>query len=76
MSNQDPTADYRKYPKSPNFLVVVILFSIAILVVLIASYFLFGDKIRHMKTSPPEPTPNSLVQPLSPIPLSSQPILS
>jgi hypothetical protein len=72
MSAPDPTADYRKYPKGPNFLLIVILSSVVLLVVLIACYFVLGDKVHHMRMHKPDPTPNSLVRPLLPQPRSRQ----
>lgn len=63
---QDPTADYRKYPKSPNFLLVVILASIALLIILVAAVVLIGHRGRKMEPHAPNPTPNSLAQPLLP----------
>lgn len=65
-SPQDPTADYRKYPKGPNFLLIVILASIAILIFLVAAVFVVGHKGKGLEPHPPNPTPNSLVQPLLP----------
>jgi hypothetical protein len=64
MNNQDPTADYRKYPKGPNFLLIVVLASIAIIVLLIAGVLLVGGHGRSLVPHRPNPTPNSLVQPL------------
>jgi hypothetical protein len=72
MRDQDPTAGYRKVPKGPNFLLIVVLASVALLVVLIVCYVILGDKIHHMRMHKPDPTPNSLVQPLLPQPRSSQ----
>jgi hypothetical protein len=66
MSAQDPTADYRKYPKGPNFLLIVILSCVAIVVLLSAAVFLIGGHGKSMEQHPPNPTPNSLVQPLLP----------
>ena len=66
MSAQDPTADYRKYPKGPNFLAVVIAFCVVILLVIIAALlFLRHDASKAMPHSPTA-NPNSLVQPLVP----------
>ena len=69
MSAQDPTADYRKYPKGPNFLAVVIAFCAVILLVIIAALiFLKRDAAKAVPHSPTA-TPNSLVQPLPVKPL-------
>jgi hypothetical protein len=72
MSAQDPTADYRKYPKGPNFLLIVILSCIAIVVLLSAAVFLIGGHGKTMEQHPPNPTPNSLVVPLPAQELSNQ----
>jgi hypothetical protein len=71
-NTQDPTADYRKYPKGPNFLLIVILASVVLVVLLIAAVFLVKGKGKAMDPHPPNPTPNSLVQPLLPRPGTSQ----
>jgi hypothetical protein len=63
---QDPTADYRKYPKSPNFLLIVVLSSIVLVIILAIAVFLVGAKGKRLEPHPPNPTPNSLVQPLLP----------
>jgi hypothetical protein len=63
---QDPTADYRPYPKGPNFLLIVLMACGVMLVVLIAAVFLVGDKGRQLIPHKPTATPNSLVQPLLP----------
>jgi hypothetical protein len=60
---QDPTADYRKYPKGPNFLLIVVLSSVILVILLIAAVFLVGEKGKSMEPHPPNPTPNSMVQP-------------
>jgi len=65
-NTQDPTADYRKYPKGPNFLLIVILASVVLVILLIAAVFLVNSKGKTMAPHPPNPTPNSLVQPLLP----------
>jgi hypothetical protein len=62
-SQQDPTADYRKYPKGPNFLLIVILASVAILVVLAIGVFVVGGDGRKLIPHGPNPTPNSMLNP-------------
>ena len=66
MSAQDPTADYRKYPKGPNFLGIVIGSAVVILIIIVATLmFLKHDAskvIPHAHTG----EPNSFVQPLLP----------
>jgi hypothetical protein len=72
MSAQDPTADYRKYPKGPNFLLIVIVSSIVLIVLLVAGVFLVGGHGKSLVPHRPNPTPNSLVQPLLAEPESLQ----
>ena len=73
MSAQDPTADYRKYTKGPNFLTVVIGFAVAILVIIVvALVFLKHDAAKAVPHAPTA-TPNSLVQPAQPLPPASAP---
>jgi len=74
MSTQDPTADYRKYPKGPNFLGIVIAASIVLVVLLIVAVFLVKEHGKALAPHQPNPTPNSLVLPLHADPL--QPRLS
>jgi hypothetical protein len=66
MNNQDPTADYRKYPKGPNFLLIVIVSSIVLILLLIVGVFLVGGRGKSLVPHRPNPTPNSSVQPLLP----------
>jgi hypothetical protein len=63
---QDPTADYRKYPKGPNFMLIVVLSSILLVIILAIAVFVVGEKGKKLEPHPPNPTPNSLVQPLLP----------
>ncbi len=66
MSAQDPTADYRKYPKGPNFLGIVIGSAVVIVIIIIATLIFLkhdaGKVIPHAHAG----EPNSLVQPLLP----------
>ena len=69
MNNPDDrpktTADWRKYPKGPNFLGIVLGASFFLLVALVVAYFLLrSDATKLMPHQ--NPTPNSLVQPLIP----------
>jgi hypothetical protein len=57
---KDPTADYRKYPKSPNFLWVVIAFCLTIIAVLLLAYFVLGWDVRKLLPHP-KPHPNAMV---------------
>lgn len=62
MSELDPTADYRKYDKGPNFKAIVFGFLLTVLVVLAMAVFFL--KMRGTKVVPhgPNPTPNALVE--------------
>jgi hypothetical protein len=64
---KDPTADYRKYPKGPNFLGIVIGSSIALIVILVVAYFVLGLDAGKLMPHRPNPQPNSLAQPLLPL---------
>ena len=68
------TEDYRKYPKGPNFLGIVIGAAVVILI-LMAAFLLFlrkgSGKMEHIQ---PNPTPNSQVRPL--LPQGDQPRLA
>jgi hypothetical protein len=63
-AGDDPTADYRKYPKGPNFLLIVLLACAVLLVCMAAAVFVVGGFGKKMVPQTPNPTPNSLVRPL------------
>jgi uncharacterized membrane protein len=65
-NSQDPTSNYRKYPKGPNFLLIVVLSSVILVVLLVLAVFLVHQKGKSMEPHPSNPTPNSLVQPMLP----------
>jgi hypothetical protein len=63
--NPNSIPDWRKYPKPPNFLGIVIGSSIFLLIALVIAYFLLradGSKMIPHRN----PTPNSMVQPFQP----------
>ncbi len=62
----NPTADWRKYPKSPNFLGIAIGSSVVLIVLMIAAYFLLRGDASKLLPHGPNPTPNSLVRPMLP----------
>ncbi len=64
--NSDPTADYRKYPKGPNFLGIVIGSCVFLIVAFIAIYLFLHRDANKLMPDGPNPTPNSLVRPLLP----------
>ncbi len=68
MASQDPTADIRKYPKGPNFGLIVALSCVAIVVVFVAAYLFLRRDAAKVMPHPPSPTPNSLSRPLFPAP--------
>ena len=64
MANQapapnNPTADYRKYSKGPNFLGIVIASGVVILVLLIGFILFLRKDARKVDPQNPNPTPNS-----------------
>lgn len=44
----DPTADYRKYPKGPNFGLIVALACVAGLLCLLLAYFVIRSDGKHL----------------------------
>ena len=56
------TADYRKYPKGPNFLLIVILFAASILIIgLLAVLVLHWDVRKLLPGGQPNPHPTSSI---------------
>jgi hypothetical protein len=70
--NLDPTADWRKYPKGPNFLGIVIGASVFLIVALVATWFLLHMDARKLVPQGPNREPNSVVHPLLPSPSQSR----
>ena len=66
MSEQDPTADYRKYPKGPNFLGIVLGSCVVIVIVIIITLFFLKHNATKVIPHAHSNEPNSLVQPLLP----------
>ena len=65
----NPTADYRKYPKGPNFLLIVILASISILVIaFLAVLFLKKDATKVIPHSPSGQPNSRLIEPAHRLP--------
>ena len=64
MSEQDPTADYRKYAKGPNFLGIVLGACAFLLVAFVVIWFVLHRDGKKMVPHGPNPTPNSMVQPM------------
>lgn len=48
MATDKSTADYRRYPKGPNFLAIVIAFCVAILLILGAAFLFLSDYGKHL----------------------------
>ena len=68
MSNSNPTADYRKYPKGPNFTLIVALASVFLILALIAGVVFLHYDARKVDPHRPNPEPNSLYLPALPSP--------
>ncbi len=66
MSAQDPTADYRKYPKGPNFLGIVIGSAVVIVIIIIATLIFLKHDASKVIPHSHSATPNSSVRPLLP----------
>jgi hypothetical protein len=64
-STTDPksTADYRKYPKGPNFLLIVLLFAGTILLFCIGAFFFLSDTGRRLLPGIHKSHPTSFAQP-------------
>lgn len=54
---QDPTADYRKYAKGPNFGLIVALACITMLVLFVAALFLLHGDGRNLLPGGRHPNP-------------------
>ena len=65
MNEPVSTADYRKYPKGPNFLLIVVLFAVTIVVILLGAWFLIGDKGKKLLPGRHTDHPTSYVLPPS-----------
>jgi hypothetical protein len=57
------TADYRKYPKGPNFLLIVILFVVALFALLFGAWLLLSDTGKKLIPGRHDPHPTSEVIP-------------
>ena len=62
-SRQDPTADYRKYPKSPSFLGVVVSALVFILIAFVIAYMVIHREGAKLIPHGPSRTPNSAIRP-------------
>ncbi|NYF90327.1 hypothetical protein RBB79_12105 [Tunturiibacter empetritectus] len=67
MTQPTSTANYRKYPKGPNFTLVVFLSGVVMILVFIAAYLLLSDKGRQLlpKWHKPHQTSYLVSQPTS-----------
>jgi hypothetical protein len=63
--NPNSIPDYRKYPKGPNFLGIVIGASAVILLLLAVAWFVLRKDAGKLAPHGPNPTPNSMIQPAS-----------
>lgn len=57
------TADYRKYPKGPNFKLIVALACVVLLLGMVAAYFFLRSDARRVVPHQANPEPNSLNRP-------------
>jgi hypothetical protein len=64
MSEPTSTADYRKYPKGPNFGLIVVLFGITIIVILAGAWLLIGRKGKKLLPEAHTSHPTSQETPL------------
>ena len=68
MSEKNPTADYRKYSKGPNFGLIVGLSCVVFVLILAAAIFILHERSSKMLPHGPNPTPNSsLSRPAGPV---------
>jgi hypothetical protein len=66
MTQPTSTADYRKYPKGPNFLLIVILFVVTIVIVGICAYFVLRAGGTKLIPKVPDKHPTSQIIPFAP----------
>jgi hypothetical protein len=59
MSQEDPTADYRTYPKGPNFGLIVALFCVTIILIFLGAFVVLKINGRHLMPHKPNPQPNA-----------------
>ncbi len=69
MTQPTSTANYRKYPKGPNFLLVVILSGVTLILVGIAAWLLLSSEGKKMipKADAPHPSSQLMPNPIMPI---------
>jgi hypothetical protein len=65
--HQDPTADYRKYPKGPNFGLIVALFCVTLILFFVASLFFLHADVRHLIPGRKHPNPATQLEPNPPL---------
>ena len=68
MSDANPTANYRKYPKGPNFGLIVVLATVFLVLAMIAAVVFLHFDARKVDPHKPNPEPNSLYLPALPVP--------
>ena len=67
MTDPDLTVDPRNHPKGPNFLLIVILFGVAIILIFIGAYFFLLGGGKHLVPGKHAPHPTSrLIFPVFP----------
>jgi hypothetical protein len=65
MNEPTSTADYRKYPKGPNFGLIVALFVVALFAIIIGAWLLLSDKGKRLLPRTHDAHPTSEVIPLT-----------
>ena len=71
MSQPTSTANYRQYPKGPNFRLIVILAGVIMLVIFVCVWLVLRTEGRKMLPKVPDKHPTSQVTPLRPPPIVS-----
>jgi hypothetical protein len=66
MTQPTSTANYRKYPKGPNFLLVVILSGVAIIVIFLCAWLLLRSEGKKLVPKVPDKHPTSQLTPFTP----------
>ena len=66
MTQPNSTADYRKYPKGPNFNLIVFLSAVALIVIFIGAYIVLRGEGKKLIPKVPDKHPTSQVTPAMP----------
>jgi flagellar basal body-associated protein FliL len=66
IAGANPTADYRKYPRKPNFTLILVLATVVLLAIMVAVVLFLHKDAGKVDPHGPNPTPNSLYRPAFP----------